>query len=119
MFGVTVTDRKQALKYAALLQKQGAENILVSMGKDGAVLLTSDGKTYEADAPEGQCKNSVGAGDSMVAGFMAGYMENKDFGLALRKAVAAGSASTFSDFLATADEICRVEKKVNIFMKNI
>ena len=74
LFGVTISSKEDVKKYAAKLQEQGARNVLVSMAGDGAVLLTEEGKAFESEAPEGKVKNSVGAGDSMVAGFLAGYV---------------------------------------------
>ena len=76
--------------------------------------MDEQGKVYEADAPEGNLKNSVGAGDSMVAGFMAGYMQTKDYADAFRMGLAAGSASAFSENLATKAEIDEVLKRVVI-----
>ena len=97
MFGVCINTRKEAVFYAEKLREAGAANVLVSMAEKGAVLVT-DGCVYEADAPKGTVVNSVGAGDSMVAGFLAG---GEVFESALRLAVAAGSASAFSEGLAT------------------
>ena len=86
--------------------------MLVSMAGAGAILFAGDGSVYMAPAPEGELKNSVGSGDSMVAGFMAGWMESKDYGHAFRMGVAAGSASAFSDYLATGEEIRKIYTRV-------
>ena len=91
--------------YAAKLQERGARNVLVSMAGDGAVLLTEDGQRFESMPPEGKVVNSVGAGDSMVAGFLAGYMEQHDYAKAFYTGLCAGSASAFSEELATSDEV--------------
>ena len=77
----------------------GAVNVLISMGGKGAVLIDEHGNVYEADAPKGELKNSVGAGDSMVAGFMAGYLQTCNYEDAFRMGVATGSASAFSEIL--------------------
>lgn len=92
-------------KYARELQKMGAVNVLVSLGKDGALLVDETGKVHHAPAPKGILKNSVGAGDSMVAGFMAGYMESGDYDKAFKMGVCTGSASAFSEALATRAEV--------------
>ena len=76
--------------------------MLVSLGKDGAVLVAENGQVYEMDAPQGEVINSVGAGDSMVAGFLAGYLENGDYKKALKMGICAGSASAFSEERAGA-----------------
>ena len=79
--------------------------MLVSMSYQGAVLVTDDGRVIRAAAPKGQVKNSVGAGDSMLAGFLAGYIERDDYEYALKLGICAGSASAFSEELATKEEI--------------
>lgn len=108
LFGVTISSREEALCYAERLQKLGAENVLVSMAGEGAVLLDASGRKYISPAPEGRLVNSVGAGDSMVAGFLAGYLETEDYEQAFRMGVSAGSASAFSEFLATREETMEV-----------
>ena len=105
IFGVTLSERADVIPYARKLQERGARNVLVSMAGKGAVLLAENGEVYEAEAPKGILKNGVGAGDSMVAGFLAGYGENADYGHAFRMGVASGSASAFSEQLATKQEI--------------
>ncbi len=90
---------------AKQLQNQGARNVLVSMAADGAILLDESGKIYRAAAPKGVVKNSTGAGDSMVAGFLAGIVQSQNMEIALRLAIACGSATAFSDTLATKAEI--------------
>lgn len=97
--------REEVVFYAKELQNRGAKNVLVSLGHQGAVLVAEDGQVYEMDAPEGEVLNSVGAGDSMVAGFLAGYIQSKDFDEALKLGICAGSATAFSYGLATKTEI--------------
>lgn len=91
--------------YAKELQNRGVKNVLVSMGAEGAVLVAENGEVYEMNAPQGEVLNSVGAGDSMVAGFLAGYLESNDFEKALKLGICAGSATAFSYGLATKSEI--------------
>jgi len=105
IFGVTLTDRASVIPYAKKLQEMGAGNVLVSFAGEGAVLLAEDGSIYEAPAPEGKLVNGVGAGDSMAAGFMAGWLEKRDYAHAFHMGVAAGSATAFSEGLATGEEI--------------
>ncbi len=105
IFGAAPKTREQALPYALKLAEMGAVNVLVSMGGEGAFLAAADGRVYGALAPEGRLVNAVGAGDSMVAGFLAGWMERQDYEHAFRMGLSAGSASAFSELLATGDEI--------------
>lgn len=111
MFGVSIKNKSDARIYAQKLQQMGAENVLVSLGADGAVLLDEQGNVFECDAPHGNVKNSVGAGDSMVAGFLAAYLETNDYEKAFHMGAAAGSASAFSEYLATESEILEVFHK--------
>ena len=83
-FDVTLYNKKDIIEYAEKLKDRGARNILVSLGADGAVVLAEDGQLYERKAPEGKVINSVGSGDSMVAGFIAGYMKHADYDEALK-----------------------------------
>lgn len=105
IFQVELWDRKSVVSYARKLQEMGAQNVLVSMAGEGAVLVAQNGTVYETPAPEGTLVNGVGAGDSMVAGFLAGWMEKQDFRHAFYMGVSAGSASAFSERLATREEI--------------
>ena len=93
------------------LQKMGARNILVSLGADGALLLTEKGELFRSFAPKGEAKNTVGAGDSMLAGFLAGEREGSL--AALRYAIAAGSATAFKGALASKEEIEALLRKFN------
>ena len=97
---------------AVSLQKMGARNVLISMAGDGAMLVDENGLKYRIGVPKGTVRNSVGAGDSMVAGFVAGYLKTKDYETALKMGTAAGSATAFSDGLATAADIEKVLKNM-------
>lgn len=108
IFGVTLNDPQDIMKYAKKLKEMGAQNVLVSMAGDGAILVTEQGDTYCCEAPKGKVKNSVGAGDSMVAGFIAGYLDHKDYKEAFKMGVSTGSASAFSEELATKEEVIKI-----------
>lgn len=105
IFGVQLHTEEQIREYAGRLQQMGARNVLISMAGDGAILLDETGGFHRINAPKGTVKNSVGAGDSMVAGFLAGYLQSKDYRTALKMGTAAGSATAFSDQLATGEEV--------------
>lgn len=105
MFGVTLKTRGEIVTYAKKLQEMGAENVLVSMAGDGAILLTEDGLIYKAKPPKGKVLNSVGAGDSMVAGFLTGYLNTGEYEKAFRLGVVTGSATAFQYWLATKEDI--------------
>ena len=105
LFGVTIHNEEAVIHYAKKLQEMGAGNVLVSMAGDGAVLVAEDGMVFEAAAPKGKLVNSVGAGDSMVAGFLAGYLKDHDYQKAFQMGVCTGSASAFSEELATMAEV--------------
>lgn len=105
LFGVSLSDRRSVVPYAVRMREMGAENVLVSMAGQGAVLAAADGKAYGLPAPAGTTACAVGAGDSMVAGFLAGWLEKKDYGHAFCMGVAAGSACAFSEWLATKSQI--------------
>lgn len=111
LFDVTIQEKADALKYAQKLQEMGARNVLVSMAGKGAVLVADDEGVYEANAPEGVVINSVGAGDSMVAGFLAGYLESRSYPVAFRMSVCTGSASAFSEELATRKQVMELMKE--------
>lgn len=100
IYGVELCTRAEVVPYARRLQERGARNVLVSMAADGAVFLAADGAVYESAAPKGERKYTVGAGDSMVAGFLAGYLASGDLEQAFYTGLCAGSASAFSDGLA-------------------
>lgn len=105
IFQVEIGTRQEAVPYAKKLQEMGAINVLVSMAGEGAILVAEDGSVYQSPAPKGTLINGVGAGDSMVAGFIAGWMERQDYRHAFHMGIASGSASAFSEYLATRAEI--------------
>ncbi len=105
IFGVTLKTRDEVVPYARRMQEMGAQNVLVSMAGEGGVLVAADGQVYQSPAAKGTVVNSAGAGDSCVAGFLAGLMETGSYQTAFRMGLAAGSASAFSDHLATRPEV--------------
>ena len=105
IFGVTLKTRDEVVPYARRMQEMGAQNVLVSMAGEGGVLVAADGQVYQSPAAKGTVVNSVGAGDSCVAGFLAGLMETGSYQTAFRMGLAAGSASACSDHLATRPEV--------------
>lgn len=112
IFGVEINTRGDAVEYAKKLQAMGARNVLVSMAGEGAVLAAENGECFESAAPEGTVVNSVGAGDSMVAGFIAGHHTSHDYETSFKMGIAAGSASAFSEKLASAEEIKSVYDRI-------
>lgn len=112
MFGAEIKDEEDIVKYGKKLQELGAANVLVSMAGDGALLITEQGDIHRMGVPEGTVKNSVGAGDSMVAGFVAGYLENGSYEHALRLGSACGSASAFSEGLACREDIMKLYQEL-------
>ena len=108
MFGVTLTGEDEIVTYARKLQSMGASNVLVSMAKDGAILVAENGQVFRQAVARGKVKNSVGAGDSMVAGFIAGYLERGQYEYALKLGTACGGATAFSDGIGTREEIERL-----------
>lgn len=105
LFRRTLDSKEEILACAKVLHKKGARNVLISMAGDGAILVAEDENVYELEAPKGKVINSVGAGDSMVAGFLTGYLNFKDYTTALKLGVCTGSASAFSENLATKEEV--------------
>ena len=105
MFGVTVATDEDIAAYAGKLREMGAVNVLVSMAKDGAILVAEDGSIYRQGVARGTVRNSVGAGDSMVAGFIAGYLATGDYRYALKLGTACGGATAFSDGIGTKQDI--------------
>lgn len=112
IFGVELKTRESVVPYGKRLQEMGARNVLISMAGEGAVLIAEDGQVYDAPAPKGMLKNGVGAGDSMVAGFMAGWLDRRQYRHAFYMGVAAGSASAFSERLAVKEEIEQVYEQM-------
>ena len=112
IFGLELTTDNEIIYYARELKKQGAKNVLISMAGDGAILVDENDVAHKIGTPKGKVKNSVGAGVSMVAGFCAGYLEKGDYKYALRMGTAAGSASAFSESLATKQEVIDLLNKI-------
>ena len=108
LFSTEIKTKEDVVQYGLKLQDMGAQNVIVSMAGDGAVFICENGEIYKSEAPKGVVKNSVGAGDSMVAGFLAGFCETKDFAKAFKMGVCTGSASAFSEDLATKEQVRQV-----------
>lgn len=108
LFSVQIKSDDDIVKYSKKLQEMGARNVLVSMAKDGAMLTDENGNVHKIGNAKGKLINSVGCGDSMVAGFTAGYIKTADYSYALRLGSACGNATAFSEKLATREEIGRV-----------
>lgn len=117
MFHVKHLSDEEIIFYGRKLQNMGAQNVLISMAEKGAILITQEDNIYQAVAPKGKVKNSVGAGDSMVAGFIAGYNTKKDFINAFQVSIATGSATAFSDGLAKKDEVESLLSKIDIIQR--
>ena len=108
MFGVTLSGRDDIVAHAQKLREMGAQNVLISMAGDGAILIDENGNRHEDRPPKGQVVNSVGAGDSMVAGFLAGYLKTRDYGYAFEMGLCTGSASAFKEWLAEEADVMRL-----------
>ena len=104
IIGVQLKKHQSVIPYGKKLQEMGAVNVLISMAGEGAVLIAENGEVYQEPAPEGRLINGVGAGDSKVAGIMAGYMEKQDYEYAFHMGIAAGSASAYNENHATSEE---------------
>ena len=115
IFGAEVKDEETTLFYARKLQEMGAANVLVSLGGDGAMLLDEYGAVHKEGVIKGKVKNTVGSGDSMVAGFVAGCIKKNDYAYALRLGSACGNATAFHDGLATREKI---DELMRIFESN-
>lgn len=105
LFGVTIHSDDEIIAYARKLQEMGAQNVLISKGGKGSILITYSGDVMKISAPKGEVINTVGSGDSMVAGFIAGYIRNGNLTESLKFATAAGSATAFSPWLTTKDKV--------------
>ena len=112
IFSVEIKNNEDAVRYAKELRKMGAQNVLVSLGKDGAVLFDEKDNIYYLPACKGDAVDTVGAGDSMLAGFIAGYLLNGDYNYALRLATACGGATAFSQGLANRKDIENLMKQL-------
>lgn len=118
MFGVELKTEEEIISYAKKLREMGAVNVLISMAGNGAILVDEYGNVHKCGVCRGRVKNSVGAGDSMVAGFIAGTTrapgsEKGDYEYALKLGTATGGATAFSDELAKKDEIYELLKQLN------
>lgn len=111
IFGVKLETREDVIPYALKFREMGAQNVLVSMAGKGAVLASADGKVYEHDAPKCTLVNSVGAGDSMVAGFITGFINTASYEEALKMGLCAGTASASLEELATKEDVEKILKQ--------
>ena len=111
MFCTELSTNEDIIKYAGRLRDMGAQNVLVSMAEKGAILVDENKEVHICPVCKGEVRNSVGAGDSMVAGFLAGWLEKKSYEYAFHMGLAAGSASAFSEKLATSEEVAMVYQK--------
>lgn len=114
MFGVDIREQNEIEAYARRLMELGAKNVIVSLAGDGAMGLFENGKRYFGPAPDGKAVNSVGAGDSLVAGFLYGYERTLDFKEAFRYGIATGSATAFGESLAIKEEIEKLYEEIKI-----
>ncbi|MCR5100639.1 MAG: 1-phosphofructokinase [Butyrivibrio sp.] len=112
MFDTVLKTDEEIEEHAKKLQEIGARNVLISMAGAGSMLITENGEKFRIGVPKGTVKNSVGAGDSMVAGFVAGYLKTGSYESALKMGTAAGSATAFSDDLATGEAIMELYEKL-------
>lgn len=112
LFKVELNTREEVVPYAKKLQELGARNVLISLAGEGAVLVDENGEVYSSKAPKGKVINSVGAGDSMVAGFLYGYKTFNNYNEAFKYGVCTGSASAFSEQLAKLDEVIDLYKNL-------
>ena len=114
MFNVELNSTEDVVFYARKLKEMGAQNVLISMGKDGALLVTENDEVFDSSVAKGEVVNSVGAGDSMVAGFIAGYLKSNSYEEALRLGAASGGATAFSSDLATREFIDKLVDEIKI-----
>ncbi|AUM95578.1 TPA: 1-phosphofructokinase [Clostridium botulinum] len=112
LFGVEIKNEEEIIGYGRKLQTMGAENVLISMAGDGAIFISSKGKVIKSGVPKGVLKNSVGAGDSMVAGFISGYLKNNNLEEAFKMGLATGSASAFSEGLASKEKVKEILNQI-------
>lgn len=110
LFGQSLRTDQEIIFYAQKLQQMGARNVLISMAGDGAILVDEGGTIHKSPPPKGKVVNSVGAGDSMVAGFLAGYLSSHNYETAFKTGLAAGSASAFQEWLASGADIRKLLK---------
>lgn len=112
LFNIEIKNEEEIIFYAKKLKEMGARNVLISMAGDGAIFITEDNQVIKSAVPKGKLVNSVGAGDSMVGGFIAGYLKNSNLEEAFKIGVATGSASAFSEGLATKDKVNELLKEI-------
>ena len=112
IFGKKLTTKEEIWEHAEKLQELGARNVLISRGGDGAMFIGEDGTRLECPAPEGKLVNSVGAGDAMVAGFLAGWLEYGDYKTAFKMGICSGSATAFKDWLAEKEDVEALLEKI-------
>lgn len=112
LFGRSLTEYDDIVGCAKHLQEEGARNVLVSMGGEGAILVTEEDQVFSAPAPDGNLVDTIGAGDSMVAGFLAGYLERGSMVDGFAKGIAAGSATAYKNGLATKEEITSMAQRM-------
>lgn len=110
IFACEIKTQKDIIIYARKLKDMGAQNVLVSLGKDGALLLDNDNKTHTIKSPRGNAVNTVAAGDSMIAGFIHQYIKTNDYADSLKFATACGSATAFSEWIASPSLIQKLYK---------
>ena len=113
MFNVTINNDQELIDNASKLLKLGARNVIVSLGGDGALLVGEGLEPTLRKAPQGKVVNTVGAGDSLVAGFIAEYQDSKNIAKAFKQGIATGSASAFSEYLATKEEVEALLKQMD------
>ena len=113
IFNVELNTRDEVIPYAKKLQEMGAQNVLISMAGQGAVLVSDNNEVIQSKAPKGTVVNSVGAGDSMVAGFLAGYLETGNYEKAFINGLCCGSASAFQVGLATKEDVENVKETLS------
>lgn len=113
MFNVSISNDQELIENASKLLSLGARNVIVSLGGDGALLVGEGLESVKRSAPQGKVVNTVGAGDSLVAGFIAEYLDSKDIKKAFKQGIATGSASAFSEYLATKEEVTNLLNKMD------
>ena len=114
MFDVELKSTEDVIFYARKLKEMGAQNVLISMGGNGALLVSEDDEVFISSVAKGEVINSVGAGDSMVAGFVSGYLKTGSYEEALRLGAASGGATAFSSDLASREFIDKLVKEINV-----
>jgi len=114
IFEIKIDSIDDTIFYATKLKDMGAKNVLISMGKDGALLVDEEGKIHLSNAPKGDVVNTVGSGDSMVAGFVSGYLRTKDYKEALKLGSSCGSATAFSGGIGKKELIDTLKDEIEV-----